>query len=70
MKYVFMVLIMIASSNVFAGECVNNSCSLRNRTVDVAREIISVPVQVTRRTVQAARNVGRITVSKVRGIVR
>lgn len=70
MKYVFMVLMMIASGNVFAGECVNNNCSLRSRTVNVAKEIVSVPVQVTRRTVQATRNVGRRTVSRVRDIVR
>ena len=53
-----------------AGECVNGSCNLRSRTVTVARELISVPVQLTRRTVQATRNVGRRTVARVRSVVR
>lgn len=53
-----------------ADECVNGSCSLRSRTVTVARELISVPVQVTRRTVEATRNVGRRTVARVRSVVR
>ena len=53
-----------------AGECVNGKCNLRSRTVIVAREIISVPVEVTRRTVEATRNVGRRSVARVRSVVR
>jgi hypothetical protein len=57
-------------STANAGECVNGSCNFRSRTVTVARELISVPVQLTRRTVEATRNVGRRTVARVRSVVR
>jgi len=70
MKYILMIMLMCAASSSFAGECVNGSCSLRNRTANVVREVISVPVRVTKKTVQATRNVGRRTVSTVRNIVR
>jgi hypothetical protein len=64
--------IMMCGSVVSAGECAcsGGQCSLRNRTVTVAREVINVPVQVTKRTVEATRNVGRRTVARVRSVVR
>lgn len=70
MKYIAMIAIILTGSVCSAGECVNGVCSLRSRTVNVAREIVNVPVQVTRRTVQATRNVGRRTVDRVRSVVR
>jgi hypothetical protein len=63
-------LIVIFSSFTYAGECVDGSCKLRNRTVTVVRELVNVPVQVTKRTVEATRNVGRRTVARVRSVVR
>lgn len=64
-----LVLGMIGSS--YGGECVNNSCSLlRNRIVNVTQEVISVPVIVTRKTVETSRNIGRKTVNRIRSIVR
>jgi hypothetical protein len=62
--------IVLCGSVASAGECVNGQCALRSRTVTVAREIINVPVQVTKRTVEATRNVGRRTVARVRSVVR
>jgi hypothetical protein len=70
MKYILTIAMIVASSSVFAGECVNGTCNLRSRTVTVARELVSVPVQVTKRTVEATRNVGRRTVARVRSVVR
>lgn len=64
------VAFCLCFSTVNAGECVSGSCKLRSRTVTVAREIVSVPVQLTRRTVEATRNVGRRTVARVRSVVR
>lgn len=70
MKYIIMIAIILTGSICSAGECVNGVCNLRSRTVNVARDIIGVPVQVTRRTVEATRNVGRRTVARVRSVVR
>lgn len=70
MKYIVMVAIILTGSFCSAGECVNGVCNLRNRTVNVAREIVSVPVRVTRRTVEATRNVGRRTVARFRSVIR
>jgi uncharacterized protein involved in propanediol utilization len=64
------VALCLCVSTASAGECVNGSFNLRSRTVTVARELISVPVQLTRRTVEATRNVGRRTVARVRSVVR
>ena len=64
------IALILCASAAQAGECVGGSCNLRNRTVTVARELISVPVQVTKRTVEATRNVGRRTVARVRSVVR
>jgi hypothetical protein len=62
--------LLVCASTVSAGECVNGNCNLRSRTVTVVRELVSVPVEATRRTVEATRNVGRRTVSRVRSVVR
>lgn len=69
-KFVMMLLLMVAGSSVYAGECVSGNCPLRSRTVNVTREIINVPVTVTRRTVQATRNVGNKAVNRCRSVVR
>ena len=69
-KFVMMLLLMVAGTSVYAGECANGNCTLRSRSVNVTREIVNVPVTVTRRTVEATRNVGRKTVNRVRSIVR
>lgn len=70
MKFVLAVALMLVGSSAFAGECFNGNCTLRSRVVNVTQEIISVPVAVTRRTVEATRNVGRRTVARVRSVVR
>lgn len=70
MKFALVFALMILGSSAYAGECTNGTCTLRSRVVNVAREVVSVPVQVTRRTVQATRNVGRKTVARVRSVVR
>jgi hypothetical protein len=69
-KFVMMLLLMVAGTSAMAGECVNGNCTLRSRTVNVTREIIAVPVTVTRRTVQATRNVGSKVVNRCRSVVR
>jgi len=70
MKFALVFALMFVGSSAFAGECVSGNCTLRSRTVNVTRELISVPVTVTLRTVEATRNVGRRTVSRVRSVVR
>ena len=50
MRYILAVAFILTSSTVFAGECANGKCRLRSRTVNDTREIVQVPVQVTRRT--------------------
>lgn len=70
MKYVCMVAVMVLGSSAYAGECVGGNCLLRSRTVNVTRELITVPVTVTKRTVEATRNVGRRSVARVRNVVR
>jgi hypothetical protein len=70
MKFVLVVALMVAGSSVYAGECASGNCTLRSRTVNFTRELISVPVTVTRRTVEATRNFGRRTVARVRSVVR
>jgi hypothetical protein len=69
-KYVLVVALMILGSSTYAGECANGHCTLRSRVVNVTQEIVAVPVAVTRRTVEATRNVGRRTVARVRSVVR
>ena len=69
-KFVMMLLLMVAGTSAVAGECVSGNCTLRSRSVNVTREIVSVPVTVTRRTVQATRNVGAKAVNRCRSIVR
>ena len=72
MKHVlFVIALMFVGSVSVAGECVNGNCSvLRSRAVTVTKEVLQVPVTVTRRTVEATRNLGRKTASRVRSVVR
>ena len=69
-KFALVFALMFIGSSAFAGECVNGNCTLRSRVVNVTREVIAVPVTVTRRTVEATRNLGRKTVARVRSVVR
>lgn len=68
--FAIVLALMVAGSSAYGGECASGKCTLRSRTVNVTKEIISVPVIVTRRTVDATRNVGRKTVSRIRNTVR
>jgi hypothetical protein len=71
MKYLVMFTVLMIGSSAYAGECVNGSCrNFRNKIVNVTQEIISVPVVVTRKTVDVTRQLGRKTVNRVRNIVR
>jgi hypothetical protein len=72
MKNALLVIaLMFVGSVSFAGECANGSCRVvRSRAVNVTREVVQVPVTVTRRTVEATRNLGHKTVARVRSIVR
>lgn len=71
MKNLLLVIALLCvGSTSMAGECASGSCTLRSRAVNVTREIVSVPVTVTRRTVEATRNLGRKSVARVRSVVR
>lgn len=72
MKSIIAAIMMVMGmmSCGYAGECVSGYCNLRSRAVTVSREVIQVPVAVTRRTVEATRNAGRKTFYKVRSVVR
>lgn len=65
-----MVATFILTSTSFGGECLNGTCNLRSRTVNVTKEVIRVPVVVTSKVVETTRNVGKRTVNRVRNIVR
>jgi hypothetical protein len=66
-----MVVLAVVGSSVSAGECANGSCrNFRSKVVNVTQEIISVPVIVTRKTVDVTRQLSRRTVNRVRNIVR
>lgn len=69
-KYIFIVFLTVCTSSIYAGECANGNCNLRSRTVSVTKEIVNVPVTVTRRTVQATRNVGSKVINRCRSVVR
>jgi hypothetical protein len=69
-KFVLMFALMVLGSSAYAGECTNGNCTLRSRVVNVTQEVIAVPLTVTRRTVEATRNIGRRTVARVRSVVR
>jgi hypothetical protein len=70
-KFIIATMLILGTvSSTYGGECVSGNCSLRSRVVNVTREVISVPVTVTRRTVEATRNFGRKSVNRVRSIVR
>lgn len=72
MKNVLLLIaLMFVSSVGYAGECANGNCKvLRSRAVTVTQEVVQVPVTVTRRTVEASRNLGCRTACRVRSIVR
>jgi hypothetical protein len=63
-------LLMVFSSTAFAGECSNGSCQLRSRVVTATREVVSVPVQVTRKVVEVTRSGVRRAGARVRSVVR
>ena len=69
MKNVLLLIaLMFVGSVSYAGECVSGNCKvLRSRAVTVTQEIVQVPVAVTRRTVEASRNVGSRTVNDNNG---
>lgn len=61
---------MVLGGSVYAGECTSGKCALRQRTVNVVREIISKPVTITKKTVATTRDIGRRTINRVRSRVR
>jgi hypothetical protein len=69
-KFVIVLLLTFIGSSIYAGECTNGKCLVRSRVVNVTREVVSVPVTVTRKVVDTTRNFGRRSVSRVRDIVR
>jgi len=69
-KWILVAALMVCGTSTFAGDCENGKCSLRSRTVNVTREVVCAPVVVTRRTVEATRNVGRRSTVRVRSVVR
>jgi hypothetical protein len=70
-KYVLMLALILTGSFANAGECVNGSCrNFRNKVVNVTTEIVSVPVFVTRKTIEVTRNTGRKTINRLRSIVK
>jgi hypothetical protein len=69
-KFVIALVLTFVGSSVYAGECANGKCLVRSRVVNVTREVVSVPVTVTRKVVDTTRNFGRRSVSRVRDIVR
>jgi hypothetical protein len=69
-KFVIALVLTFVGSSVYAGECASGRCPVRSRVVNVTREVISVPVVVTRKAVEATRTIGRRTVSRVRDVVR
>ena len=70
MRFLALVLALMICGQSFAGECVSGNCNLRQRIVTTSREVISVPVIVTRRTVESTRNFGRRVTNRVRSVVR
>jgi len=74
MKNVLLLIaLMFIGSVSYAGECAcatGNCRVLRSRAVTVTQEIVQVPVAITRRTVEATRNVGSRTLYRVRSLVR
>ena len=70
-KYVLILAIVLSGSMVNAGECVNGTCcKFRNKVVTITQEIISVPVVVTKKTVDVTRQLGRKTINRYRSIVK
>jgi hypothetical protein len=69
-KFVIALVLTFVGSSVYAGECASGRCPVRSRVVNITREVVSVPVTVTRKVVDTTRNFGRRTVSRVRDVVR
>jgi hypothetical protein len=70
MRYILVVALALACGTVNAGDCVNGTCGLRNKVVTTTKEVVRVPVQVTKKTVELTRNGLRRVGSKVRSVVR
>lgn len=71
MKNVLFAMVLVLSGSVaFGGECANGLCRLPSRVVTATKEVVRVPVQVTRKTVETARNGVRRVGSRVRNVVR
>ena len=72
MKNIFLLLVafVLFGSVASAGECVNGTCSLRQKSVNVAKAVVKTPVKVVRKTTQVVRNVGQKTAHRVRCFVR
>lgn len=67
----FVIMMLVLSVvPVSGGECANGNCRLRSRVINTTQEIVSVPVTVTRNTLDSARNVGRRVISKTRNVMR
>lgn len=69
-KILMVLVLALCGTSIYAGECATGKCALRSRTVNVTKEIVSVPVEVTRRTVESVRQVGRRTLVRAKNIVR
>ena len=66
----FAMVLMLSGSVAFGGDCANGVCGLPGRVVTATKEVVRVPVQATRKTVEVARNGVRRVGSRVRNVVR
>jgi hypothetical protein len=70
MRFLALVVALMLCGNAYANDCSSGNCNLRSRVVNTTKEVISVPVVVTRKTIETTRNVGRRLTSRVRSVVR
>lgn len=70
MRYVLVVAFALVCGSANAGDCVNGTCGLRSRVVTTTKEVVRVPVEVTKKTVETTRNGLRRVGSRVRSVVR
>lgn len=70
MRFLALVLALLVCGNSYASDCPTGNCKLRSRIVNTTQEVISVPVVVTRKTVETTRNVGRKFTQRIRNTVR
>lgn len=70
MRYILVVAFALACGSVNAGDCANGTCGLRSRVVTATKEVVRVPVEVTKKTVEVTRNGLRRVGSRVRSVVR